>query len=280
MLSIIVIISGDQPDRHLNLELLLDCLNTQEGINSRYLQLILVEHTKEPDKAKFADMFATRSYINRHRFIKGAATRYIHVVSDAFHPGWLRNIGAKESTEDILLFLNSDVTFGPDYLSKLGSQFDSAKKFLVGWSRQIKLSRLGRSVYTTENFYSDNWKDIFVDLVIQPSFDGAVGCPIVIDRTYFYNVLGGFSENYFDCGDESDLLMRAYLLTGSFPVLDYITLHLWHPDWMDQIDPQFTSLISQAKRYPLELSTRMVHSNLGKKELSSPIDYKVVLVGR
>jgi len=274
MVSIILTSYVDSLDRELNLKMVLECLSNQGfPVPSEHCEVILVLYHNDPNC--FPNL--TFPLVDLHV----SEINQLEISEDKYCLSWLRNIGAKTAKGDKLIFLDDNIVFGDDYLENLISNFDPKTKFLMGWSRQAKLTRLGRTVYRSEGFYSTEWADPYIECYIHAAYDGVTCSPVIFDSEYFCHVLGGYSENYIgEEGSDNDIFTRARFLVGDYPRYDYTTLRLWTSPRIMEVTSNCNYLLGQALRFPLELSTRMVHSDLGKENQRTEIKYDVTLVGR
>jgi len=157
---------------------------------------------------------------------------YIAVHGIRYSTPWGYNIGAKNASGDILVFMCADLIFGNDYFAKIIDTFQGQYSF--GWDNIIKLNDAGTQYYKYRKEYRDDWTDAFIERSQQPHSLGGAGASIIYGRDFFFNKFGGHNESYTDnlAWDNDTAMRTAYAANHVSPLrwnmIDYTILHLFH----------------------------------------------------
>jgi len=209
--------------------------------------------------------------------VGGTIAKYIPVKDDSsvfFCLPWCRNVGARAASGNVLVLLDADVVFGDDYFCRVVDSFDPGVGHMVGWSRCIYLNEQGSLEYLSGSVYRTNQAPQLIQIEAQVGFHNREGCGgvIIFDKGFYFNVLGGYNENYFRWGrEDKDAMYRARALTGKFNFLEYDILHLYHPVKRKR-RPGIDTLYRLTRSSPLEASSLLVAAELGKIEGRTLVD--------
>ena len=131
-----------------------------------------------------------------------------------FNKSWCINVGARAAKSDNLLILDADVLFGKEYFDKIYDFAQECPCFFHCYSWIVLLP--GRDnpvcrVSAHKNIHS-------------------TGGAWFVNKTFFFEKLGGMNENYFGYGrEDSDLWVRVvYCLSSAASELDYALTHQYH----------------------------------------------------
>lgn len=260
MLSVVVAIMGEQPERVTAFMETLRCIRQQTLKDYEFV--IVEQYSEEPLWREVADL---------------ALARYIAVQDDIHCRSWCKNVGARETVGDTLVFLDADVIFGNNYFRIIAETFDPRNGYSAGWNSTLWLTRVGLEEYQRTRIYIPYWVPIYVlwDLPIGLEKGTTFGLSTVFERGFF-DRLGGFNENYvLWAPDDKDMLARAAAASGDseFHTLDYTMIHLWHGFRKKGPEEEQQRLLSYVKKYPLEVSELLVAANLGNPEHRIVIDF-------
>ena len=182
----------------------------------------------------------------------------------------LNNIGARESTGDVLLFLNNDIdVISPDWLETLASHCLLPDVGTVG---ALLLYEDGTIQHAGVIVGMSQWADhVFKAMSAQHAFSPYVspamsrnvlavtGACVAIARSKF-DMLGGFDESFVICGSDVELGLRAYRAGlvneylaevrlyhyesksrgGSVPENDFVESDRKYAPWrVERVDPYF-----------------------------------------
>ena len=149
--------------------------------------------------------------------------------SEAYHRGWVCNVGAKMSIGQVLCFLDCDCIVTDDFIEilakKINEQVDNNFLFRLRrkWLPEDKTS----DYFNGKLSYSDAYSGCDLDTNVT-----AVGSGTCVEREVF-NKIRGFDEKY-DKGwgfEDTDLFDRLITfgcrLVDDFPKA--LQMHLWHP---------------------------------------------------
>lgn len=269
-LSVIVSIMGDHPQRARNFEAVLRCIQQQD---LQDYELVIVEQYIEKP------LWEGRA--------KSINATYVAITEDTlpdwarFCLSWCKNVGARISKYDTLLMLDGDVVFGTDYFSRVADTFKPSWGYLMGFNSLTRLSAVGTDVYLRDGIYHAEWSPECTRKTNYPGFAGSGGCggSVIFDREFFFNVIGGYSENYFGWGKEDkDCLWRACTFTGDekgkLKCMDYLLLHLFHRHIGLTHRPEEATIhyFGYTRPYPRRVAQLLVEAQVGKLEHRTLID--------
>jgi len=259
MLSVIIPIFGKDPSRFTNLTAVLDCIRKQ---TFRDFELIIVE--QYIDSPLWSEL-SEDSQVSQYFSFKG----------DPFSNSWCRNIGSNMSSGDVLVHLGADTVFDTDYFDTIYNQFAPGLEYSVGYNKLIHLSKLGKDYYLKDKKYTTAWKKPFYTVSRGPGFHRSCGRSQLFDRTFFFDRLGGFNENYHTHGpDDKDTIFRAYSLVGrKFNKTLYTLLHLHHEKFVE-LDLALVAEYKYTQRHPLEISQRLISEHLGDPTRRTVINFR------
>lgn len=271
MLSIVIPILGMRPDRAAAFRLALECTKRQ---TFRDFELIVVEQ-----------------YVEEQPLWKGEVTplcdQYIAITEDTlpewgrFSLSWCKNVGARAAKYDIVVILDGDMVYGDDYYQRIVDAFDPTTGYLMGYNWISWLTPRGVQAYESDGYKLKWEKDQTHKTTVSGwTGNGGGGGSIIFDKYYLFDVIGGYSENYYGWGKEDkDLLFRAHrmlAMTGDKVFqLPYTLLHLFHkriggfshkPPEADIHYFQYT------RRFPHQVCYLLVEAQVGKQEGVSMID--------
>jgi predicted glycosyltransferase involved in capsule biosynthesis len=153
---------------------------------------------------------------------------YVPLKHDMFNISWCHNVGSKAAKGDLLLHYSADVVVGDDYIETVLSSYE--KDYIFGWSKLIALSNIGTDAYLKTRAYKDTWEGNEIQHEVVSMASGSfMGGSCMFERDFFFNVLGGYNEGYFNWGCEDvDTMLRTQLLSGTWRSAVYTLLHLYH----------------------------------------------------
>lgn len=138
---------------------------------------------------------------NTLEIVKGKADK-VFVVKKRKGPAYARNVGARRSKGDILLFLDADTKLSESVLKSINESKDS---WIIGTCKALP-SNLG---FKHRFFYG--FKNMFVCPM-------GVSNGILFIKRLTFGVYGGFDESLEKC--EEGVLVRNVKKHGSFIILD------------------------------------------------------------
>ena len=194
---------------------------------------------------------------NKERAAFQGVHRYITLRdSRKFNKSWCINVGVKNAQSDNVLVLDADMTFGKDYFERVMDFASTHPKFFNGFD----IIRLLPG--------KDNPK-----LRVLPFKNQAIiGGAWFTNKKFFFDELGGFSEDYFGYGGEdNDTGERAkYILPGEvIPALPYMITHQYHdwhkPDGAMPLNPIRYTLLNKTKQDPGAVIKLLKAKQLGKE---------------
>ena len=219
MLSIILTIGKFEKAREEALSYMLSAIANQ---SIQDYELIIVEQCDE--KMNYVAMIDD--------VVAKIPCSYIAVRGDRYSTTWGYNIGAKNSSGDILVFMCADLIFGNDYFKQIIDKFPGDYSF--GWNKIIKLNDIGSQCYKQYQQYTAIWPNEYIELEQLPHPLGGAGASIIYDREFFFKKFGGFNETYTDnLAWDNDAGMRTAYAAGHinplrWNTIDYCVLHLFH----------------------------------------------------
>lgn len=256
-LSVIIPTAGNDQQRNRNFNECLRCINEQ---TYKDFEIIVVEQSLDGH-------FYKQNGPYKHIAINDPSNR-------GFNLSWCRNVGAREASGDILVLMDSDFVFEKDYF-KVISEFKG--EFAAG----------------AETYYWCNTEDPTIEWMRTRDFNvfrkqGAgpkdqvfrfrsmtrgcgFGAILVYNREWYWNVFGGYNENFFRYGWEDKAAtetIKALLGRNDETMLRifYEAAHLNHRNKdvrnmnvNETLFYQFTRMDQNA------LVERIKNSNVGKK---------------
>jgi glycosyltransferase involved in cell wall biosynthesis len=189
-ISVIIPFAGNDPERTRNLE---ECLGAIFSQNYKNYEVILVEQT-----------------LNGAFYQHDRGGRIKHItISDpqnrGFNLSWCRNVGAKEATGDTLILMDSDFVFDAGYFDRVAA-FEG--EFAAGsetyyWCNTEEPTRewlRTKDFNVFERFGSEPKDSVFVFRSMTRGC--GYGAIIVFSRKWYWEVFGGYIENFFKYGWE------------------------------------------------------------------------------
>jgi hypothetical protein len=250
MLSVIIPISGRNPEREFNLRTVIPYPARQAEEH----QLIIVE--------QYSDVPLWRDELGKHG-------DYIAIKGDILCKSWMRNVGARAAKGDVFMFLDGDVLYSDDYYTRVMERLGGLP-YLIGWSVGHDLSHLATAKVMPGKGYSDDYP-VSLSKTRHSVFTDTLGRSIIFQRDFFESI-GGYHENYHGYGKEQkDIVYRAKAASGLLERLDYTLLHLWHED-----RPRSNAEVWEARQEtwadPERISALLVEADTGNKKGRSLID--------
>jgi predicted glycosyltransferase involved in capsule biosynthesis len=185
-----------------------------------------------------------------------------------FNKSWIMNVGAREAATDNLLFIDSEISFGLDFLQKV-IEFAQNKQFFNCWSEYICM--VGRD--------NPNERRHFFPKTIR----AMIGI-FFSKRDFFFNVLGGYNENYFGYGGEdNDIFHRAKFIfennnikyeenfwerfETTIPVMNYTIYHHYHhwhpPEGPNPLCPNREDILINTFKNTQKIIDKLIKTNIG-----------------
>lgn len=272
MLSVVIPISGTDSVRANNFRAALNCTQQQ---TFKDFELIIVEQYMGVQPAWKKE-------------VEPLCDKYIPITENTlpdwgrFSLSWCKNVGARAAKYDTLVLLDADIVYGDDYFARIAEVFNPATGYLMGYEWVVWLSYIGANAYLSDGVYRTKWKKGYTWKRTYPGWTGGAGGggSIIFDKGYFFDVIGGYNENYSGWGKEDkDILWRAHWSLGMthldrVPRLDYILLHLQHRRTMYNNKAVDTHIpyFGYTRPYPRRVNYLIVEAQVGKSECVSRID--------
>lgn len=215
-LSVIIPTAGNHPVRLTNLRETLKCLQTQTYPN---WELVIVEQSIDGNfyhKGLPADIYLP---------LKDPQNR-------GFNISWIRNVGARIATGEVIIILDADHVFDPEFLDKIahfqGDPFFSCAEFFVWTTQRQKLEYLKSGDLTRILSAKNGFRPL----------NGKVGwaCIIGFNRDWYITEFVGYIENFFKYGweDVEGVHRIAKILNKKITELHKVqgvrVAHLFHGD--------------------------------------------------
>lgn len=221
-LSIILPTAGNDPLRNRNFNECLKCINSQ---TFRDFEVIVVEQSLDGNFYKENNPLISYKHIG----IKDKENR-------GFNLSWCRNVGAREAKGDILVLMDSDFVFEREYFSKI-SEYKG--KFAAGsetyyWCNHEHPTNQWINTRDFNHFRvraGGPRDEVFKFRSM--SMGCGYGAILIYDRKWYWEVFGGYNENFFRYGweDKSAIETIKVLLGKTDDDMDrimYDTAHLSH----------------------------------------------------
>jgi len=263
MVSIILCIyrNPDSMDTFLyRLRNMIECLYSFSSQTYKDLEVIIVE--QYIDLPYLEHIFRDTNY------------KYKAIQHPVFNLPWCMNVGSNISTGDLILPFPVDSVVGPDFIDKLINKFQGGVIFAC--SELVYLTEEYTIEYINNRDYNMNLGDCR-RVIMARRGDGVrgEGAPILSDRNFFFNILGGWNERYFNWGGaDCDITVRTRYLKPDWETLDYMALHLNHGGQLPRSGD--ISAFEIAERFPQEVSL-LIEGNCGSLEGPNPIDFESAL---
>ncbi len=256
-ISIIIPICGDHRIPYLHT--VLDYVHKQ---NYTDVEIIVVEQIN----CTLGNMHIAGPYVTKDSRI----TKY-QVIESKNHPvfnqPWMSNVGAKLSIGSKLLFMDSDIIIPPGYLQRISTTLFS---FAFGFENIKFISRKDSKKILhgdqIELTYA-NLDHIYSSGIVVGQHPGHLVC---VDRNFFINTVGYYSENYFGWGgNDNDLARRALHILNNPKYARHTTripsdvFHLWHERGYAKSSPEVKALYYKTHYNPAEVTKRLLQKKLG-----------------
>lgn len=265
-LSIILPTAGNDPERNRNFNECLKCISEQ---SFKDFELIVVEQSLD-----------RRFYKNSSNIIP-----YHHIgITDpdnrGFNLSWCRNVGAKEASGDIIVLMDSDFVFESDYFLKI-SEFEGS------FSAGAETYYWCNTEFPTKEWMRTRDFNVFRKKGAGPKDEVfkfksmtngcGYGAILVYNRNWYWDVFGGYNENFFRYGWEDKAATETikFLLNKNDNTMDrieYEAAHLSHRSKdirnMDINEKLFYKFSSMDQT---ELIKKIKEANVGKKSHPSTI---------
>lgn len=264
-LSIIIHFSGAEPDKVRNLLAVLSVIEQQRLY---WYELILVEQATEsyPRWRPLCDLISAR-----HIWIGDA------VAYPVYRPSWMKNVGAREANSELIMFIGHDLIFGSTYIADFLRAFRG--NFMLGWNKAIKLNKEATVEYLKARKYTTELKPRDMGYVWRWEDDVAWGAPVLFERDFYLNKLGGGNESYRGWGcEDRGAHARCRALTGRDDYYPYTLLHLHHR--RSPVDPALLAAndailrkVMFGRQEALAASEMMVTANQGQRDRPATINW-------
>lgn len=265
-LSIILPTGGSDPQRNRNFNECLKCIQEQEF---KDFEVIVVEQSLD---GKF--------YKQNSSIIS-----YTHIgISDpsnrGFNLSWCRNVGARESKGEIIVLMDSDFVFEKEYFTRI-SEFSG--NFAAGaetyyWCNHENPTNEWIRTRDFNHFRNKGAGPRDEVFKFRSMTKGCgYGAILVYNREWFWNIFGGYNENFFRYGweDKSATETIKFLLSKNDDTMDripYEAAHLSHRSKdvrnININEKLFYSFLSMNQN---ELVKKIKEANVGKKSHPSTI---------
>jgi glycosyltransferase involved in cell wall biosynthesis len=259
-LSIILPTAGNDPQRNRNFNECLKCINEQ---SFRDFEVIVVEQSLDGRYYKQSNSIISYNHIG----IKDPEDR-------GFNLSWCRNVGAREAKGDIIVLMDSDFVFEKEY-------FTTISQFTGSFAAGSEIYYWCNHENPTNEWIRTRDFNIFRKKGAGPrdevfkfrsmSMGCGYGAILVYNRSWFWEVLGGYNENFFRYGWEDKAATETikFLLGRNDETMDripYETAHLSHRskdvrniNLNEKLFNEFTSMDQN------DLIKRIKEANTGKR---------------
>lgn len=221
-ISVIMPTGGNDPQRNRNFNECLQCIKNQTFTD---YEVIVVEQTLDGNFYKQSNPILNYKHIG----IKDPQNR-------GFNLSWCRNVGAKQSVGDIIVLMDSDFVFENGY-------FDTISKFEGNFAAGAETYYWCNTEEPTAEWLRTKDFNLFRRKGGEPrdpvfkfrsmTKGCGYGAILVYNRDWFWNVMGGYNENFFRYGweDKATTEMIKVLLERDDESMDripYEAAHLSH----------------------------------------------------
>jgi len=264
-LSVIIPTGGNDSLRSRNFDECLRCINEQ---GFKDFEIIVVEQSLDG-----------RFYKNRNQ------GSYVHIgITDpqnrGFNLSWCRNVGAREAKGDIIVLMDSDFVFGNEYFNRIN-------EFKGSFAAGAETYYWCNTEHPTTEWLRTRDFNVFKNKGGEPrdpvfkfrsmTRGCGYGAILVYNRDWFWNVFGGYNENFFRYGWEDKAATETikYLLERTDETMDripYEAAHLNHRskdvrniNLNERLFNEFTSMNQN------ELVNRIKNASVGKRSNPSII---------
>ncbi len=186
-------------------------------------------------------------------------------------PSYARNIGAKKSTGEYIMFVDSDIVVKQDTISKLINSFNNAEDIGAVWGIMDKK-------HPNKNFLSQ-YKNLFLHYLAMkmPSYSGHLVSAIMIIKRATFNEVGGFDSNITVVSIEDVDLGSRISSKGNiiFQNKDVMVEHLKHFTFLKLLKNDFSKNVAFGQLI-LEAKAKK-KSNSNRKIEGGALDYTYIL---
>lgn len=249
VISIIIPITGKSRLRHIH-----TCLKFLELQAYKDFEIILVEQINcNIGGQKSSTVHYGSVGVNKHIVVSND-------LNCMFNQPWMSNVGARVASGNKLLFFDVDMITRANYLDAVAQCDDP---FFFAWERCYHYTKkASEKIHKKKRFVLDNQK-----VEQRAGKLGHAGYAVCADKEFFFNILGGYSENLFGWGgNDQEILARANHFMGYHArALPVPIFHLWHPRGYAKPSGANRTLVKLSRRYPKLISKRIKKAQVGKK---------------
>lgn len=257
MISVIIPVMGGNRQKNLA-----DCLYFLRKQTYKDFEVILVEQI---------GCSLGQFYPKKPIYKKAHVDKYITIEDRQhrrFNQPWMSNVGANLSKGNLLLFYDVDLIIAPTYLATVAA-FN--KPFFFAWNKIFHLTKeVSEHIHKTKQLIRDPKATVYT-----PGRKTYAGYSVCIDRDFFFNKLGCYSENYLDWGgNDNDVSARAFYLLGKEYKCQHNIYHLWHPRNYAKATGANRQLVFATRRHPQQVINRLLKIKLGNPKQPTFIKMK------
>lgn len=230
-------------DRQQNTKTVVDCIINQTYKDFRLVAIEEVQNDFAPHLFPLSDKLTEHIILRDNR---------------PFNKSWLINVALKQSPYEDNIIIDCDMVFKEDFFQKIvdfrEANIERTKIFSC---YNVITSMPGR----------DNPKERTV------KFDrmNAMGGVWYVNKSFFFNEIGGAHENYFAYGaEDNDIWFRAKYVNGQVLTMNYHLIHSYH-HWSSP-SPTRISILRTTEKYPSEIINRLKAANVGNPNSPTLID--------
>lgn len=250
-ISVIIPVVGNA--RRLNLETCIYFLRQQKNAD---LEIIIVEQVGclLKDQNMGGPFYENLKGIDK--YIKIRATRH-----NLFNQPWMSNVGAQEATGDKFLFYDLDLVTESNYIKAVA---DFNEPYFIAWNRVLHLTpEVSNAIIKRKVLIPDPQCQ-----VIEPRWTHHCGYSVCIERKFFFETLGCYTENMLGWGgNDNEISARArYAMGKEIVPLPKPIFHLFHPRGYAKSNPGNRNLVFATRMFPGEVSRRLKATKLGNKD--------------
>lgn len=254
MLSIITGVAG--ASRKENLETVYKFIQKQAFKN---YETILVEQIK----CTMGDAYTEKPLYD---YLPVTKYRALENPDGRFNIAWMFNVGARLAAGNRFLFLDSDLVFGPTYVKAV---HDFSAPFFYAFNKVVHYTKdVAAQVRKELKIVSDKRAQEFF-----PGVKKHPGYAVAFNKKFFWNIIGGYNENYFGWGGlDNDIARRSVHMLKREYMLPQNIFHLWHPRGHAKTIPLIMNTWVTTQHHPDKIINRLKKAKLGNPNKPTPIN--------
>jgi len=255
MLSVIIPVTGENRKEHA--KACVHFLRSQKDFDDYEVVLIEQVGALLGEERLGGPFYSNLLGVDKYLSIRGPGDNY-------FNQPWMANVGAKIASGNKFLFYDIDIVCPETYLKAVN---DFKCQFFIAWKPMVAMNKdKSMQVMQTKKLTADVLDEAENH---KPGVLDYAGFSVCVSKSFFFNKLGGYNENYLGWGgNDSDIAWRASKVFNVEGILSHRLFHLWHPkEYSHFLRNKRRSIWLTTYKHPKKVNNKLVGV---KRELGNP----------